>query len=127
LTRPTVTIFVCTSCRLEKDVDSRPGAAMLERLRERLAEHDQDAIRVEPVECLAVCKRPCTVALAGDDKWTYVIADLDKHADVDDLIASARGFAATDNGIVPWKERPNCFRKGVVSRTPPIRVPASKE
>ena len=127
MTQSIVTIFVCISCRLEKDVDSRPGATMLETLRERLAEQDQDAIRVEPVECLAVCKRPCTVALAGDDRWTYVIADLDKQADVDDLIASARGFAATDNGIVPWKERPDCFKKGVVSRTPPLRVAESKE
>jgi predicted metal-binding protein len=92
---------------------------LLESLREKLAERNERDIRVESVECLAVCKRPCTVALAGDDKWTYVLGDLDKNADIDDLIASARSFAVSENGLVPWKERPDCFKKGVVSRTPP--------
>ena len=31
-----------------------------------------------PVECLSVCKRPCTVALAAPGKWTYVVGDLDR-------------------------------------------------
>jgi predicted metal-binding protein len=119
LTQAPVTIFVCVSCRQESDADSRPGTALLESLREKLAERNERDIRVESVECLAVCKRPCTVALAGDDKWTYVLGDLDKNADIDDLIASARSFAVSENGLVPWKERPDCFKKGVVSRTPP--------
>ncbi len=77
-------------------------------------------IAVEPVECLAVCKRPATVAFAGGGKWTYVIGDLDRGVHVDELINSAQSFAATDNGIVAWKDRPACFKKGVVSRTPPL-------
>jgi predicted metal-binding protein len=120
LTQSAVTIFVCTSCRQESDADGRPGAVLLEALRKRLSGLGNDLIRIEPVECLAVCKRPCTVAFAADNKWTYVVGDLDKEADLDDLIASARAFARSDNGIVPWKERPDCFKKGVVSRTPPI-------
>jgi predicted metal-binding protein len=127
LTQSAVTISVCVTCRNESDAEDRPGAALLEALREKLAGQDRRAVRAESVECLAVCNRPCTIALAGDDKWTYVIGDLDKDADLDDLIASARAFAATENGIVPWKERPDCFKKGVVSRTPPIRPSSSKE
>jgi predicted metal-binding protein len=117
---PGVTVFVCVSCRDGDDADMRPGALLLEALRTRLNERNLD-IAVEPVECLAVCKRPATVAFAGGGKWTYVIGDLDRGVHVDELIDSAQSFAATDNGIVAWKDRPACFKKGVVSRTPPLR------
>jgi len=60
------------------------------------------------------------VAFAADGKWTYVVGDLDAAEHVDELVDSARRFAAADNGIVPWKERPASFKKGVVSRTPPL-------
>ncbi len=116
---PGVTVFVCVSCRDGEDADGRPGARLLEALRARLSERNLD-IAVEPVECLAVCKRPATVAFAGAGKWTYVIGDLDGGVHVDELIDSAQSFAATDNGIVAWKDRPACFKKGVVSRTPPV-------
>jgi predicted metal-binding protein len=60
------------------------------------------------------------VALASGEKWTYVIGDLDANAHVEELVASANSFAQSENGIVPWKDRPDSFKKGVVSRTPPI-------
>ncbi|MGD9543743.1 MAG: DUF1636 family protein [Methylocystis sp.] len=116
---PGVTVFVCVSCRDGDDAHLRPGAALLEALRARLGERKID-IAVEPVECLAVCKRPATVAFAGAGKWTYVIGDLDGGLHLDDVIDSAQSFAATDNGVVAWKDRPDCFKKGVVSRTPPL-------
>jgi predicted metal-binding protein len=120
------TIFVCTVCRQGDDADSRPGQRFFEALRERLANDGAISIAVEPVECLAVCKRPCTVAFAGAEKWTYVIGDLDVGDHLDEIVAAAKGYAATTNGIVAWKERPACFRKGVVSRTPPLSLCASK-
>lgn len=115
-----VKVLVCTSCRAGEDAHMRPGALLMDALRARLNERNLD-IAVEPVDCLAVCKRPATVAFAGAGKWTYVIGDLDSVDHVDELIDSARSFAATDNGIVAWQDRPPCFRKGVVSRTPPLR------
>jgi predicted metal-binding protein len=114
-----VTIFVCVSCRDGADPERRPGAGFIDALRARLAERDL-ALQVEPVECLAVCKRPATVALAGSNKWTYVIGDLALDAHVDAIIDSAQRFAESENGIVAWKDRPICFRKGVISRTPPL-------
>ena len=77
-------------------------------------------IAVLPVECLAVCKRPCTIALAADNKWTYLIGDLDADLHLDEIVGAAKSFAASANGIVPWKERPVSFRKGVVARVPPL-------
>ena len=76
-----------------------------------------------PIECLSVCKRPCTVALAAPGKWTYVVGDLTREAHVEDIVIAARLYAASPDGIVPWRERPLSFRKGVVSRTPPLALP----
>ena len=77
-------------------------------------------VALRPVECLSVCKRPCTIALSGPGKWTYVVGDLELAANADDVIDAARKFAATHDGLIPWRERPKCFRKGVISRTPPL-------
>ncbi|MGJ0509574.1 MAG: DUF1636 family protein [Methylocystis sp.] len=113
-----VRIVVCVSCRDAGEDNSRPGAAFLDALQARLRARSVD-LRVESVECLAVCKRPATIALAAPGKWTYVIGDLSS-ATVDDVIDSALRFGESENGIVAWKDRPQCFRKGVVSRTPPL-------
>ena len=92
-------------------------AALLERL---AAEPD---IALKAVECLSVCKRPCTVALAAPGKWTYVVGDLKRESHLEDIVTAAGLYAASPVGIVPWRERPLAFRKGVVSRTPPLALP----
>jgi predicted metal-binding protein len=118
-----LTIHVCTACRrIREDLPEgydQPGGALATALTQRLAEQD-NGITVETAECLAVCKRPCTIALAADGKWTYLIGDLDTDIHLDDIVGAARAYAASANGIVPWKERPLCFRKGVVARVPPL-------
>jgi len=131
---PTVHVSVCVSCRraLMQPSDAppdpgaeapfeRPGPALAAELTRRFA--GTPHILVTEVECLAVCKRPCTIALSADAKWTYLIGDLDTLAHAADIEAGVRAYAASDNGIVAWKERPTCFRKGVVARVPPL--PAS--
>ena len=94
------------------------GPGLFEALGERLASEPDVALK--PVECLSVCKRPCTVALAAPGKWTYVVGDLNCASHLEDIVAAARRYAASSDGIVPWRERPLSFRKGVVSRTPPL-------
>jgi predicted metal-binding protein len=119
-------VFVCTACRLAVDdsdgADNRPGLAFAAALRDRLA--GDPAVEVREVECLAVCKRPCTVALIGEGKWTYLVGDLHEAEHMDDVAAMARAYAASENGIVAWRDRPKCFRSGVVARVPPVSMPS---
>jgi predicted metal-binding protein len=122
---PDATIFVCVSCKHADDAGARPGEALFEAVRARLARGCGSDIALRAVECLSVCKRPCTVALAGPGKWTYVVGDLDAEANVEDVVEAAMKFAATDDGLIPWRERPKSFRQGVISRAPPL--PASIE
>jgi predicted metal-binding protein len=117
-----LTIFVCVACQrpradLPEGFD-RPGLALAEALRERVAASGS-TIPVEPVDCLAVCNRPCTVAFAAGGKWTYLIGDLDSDTHTDEILSAATHYAASENGIVAWKDRPASFRKGVVARGAP--------
>jgi predicted metal-binding protein len=111
------TAFICVTCRGPAGDDDRPGRTLFDAVNARPRD---PAIIVTAVECLSVCKRPCTIALAGPGKWTYVIGDLDPEASVDDILAMAVRYTHTADGIVPWRERPQSFRKGVVSRIPPL-------
>ncbi len=117
-------MFVCVACRRPvpdgatgETAFEQPGVGFAEALAGALA--DDPGIAVVPMECLAVCKRPCTVAFAATGKWSYMIGDIDPDAHLDEVAASARAYAASRSGIVAWSGRPPCFRKGVVSRMPP--------
>ena len=121
-----LTIHVCTVCRRKREDlpegFDQPGQALAAALAARL--DGAAGITVQAVECLSVCKRPCTLAFTAGGKWTYLIGDLETDSHLDDIVTAAAAFAASENGIIPWKERPACFRKGVVARVPPLNVPA---
>jgi predicted metal-binding protein len=107
---PGVTLFVCVTCRHTDREGALPGRALYDAVEARLADAAADDVALRSIACLSVCKRPCTVAMAAPGKWTYVVGDLDAELNL----------AATADGIIPWRERPLSFRKGVVSRTPPL-------
>jgi predicted metal-binding protein len=109
------TAFICVTCRGPAGDGDRPGRALFEAI---IARRRDPGITVTPVECLSVCKRPCTIALAAPGKWTYVIGDLHPRDSVDEIIAMATRYDETPDGVVPWRERPQSFRKGVVARLP---------
>ena len=112
---PAAILLVCVTCKSD---EGQVGAGLFAALERRLAGEPNIALR--PVECLSVCKRPCTIALAGPGKWSYVVGDLTREAHIEDIVIAARRFAAAADGLVPWRERPIAFRRGVVSRTPPL-------
>jgi len=115
-----VTLFICISCKTEDGGAVRAGRALFDAVSAGLISGAVGNVDVKPVDCLAVCKRPCTVTLSGEGKWTYVVGDLDPVAHAGDVIAAALSYGATANGIIPWKQRPQCFRKGIVARIPPL-------
>ena len=120
MAEPQVTIFVCVTCKLDRAPADRPGRVLLEAVMAAAAGQQDCDIAVKPVECLAVCRRPCTVALTAEGKWTYVVGDLGGENQASDIVAAARSYGASETGIVPWRERPLSFRKGVIARLPPL-------
>ena len=123
-------LYVCITCRASgaPDDEIRPGLRLYRALSAALARAGEAAppVRIESVECLSVCKRPCTVALTSPARWTYIYGDLDPEASIGAILDGLRRYAATLDGIVPWRERPEIFRKGVVARIPPSPLIASE-
>lgn len=115
MTAHPMTLHVCLNCHSAEDTDAcRAGARLHAALVDRL--DGRDDIRLSGVDCLSVCKRPVTVAFAAMDKWTYVAADA---VSPDEVIAAAERYAASEDGRVPWRERPPLLKSGLVARIPP--------
>ena len=123
MSRAPVTVFVCVTCRVAisggEGQFKKPGIAFAEALKHGVAEAGAAHITVRPVECLSVCKRPCTIAFTSPGKWTYILGDIDPRINPAEILAAAESYAAAKDGIVPWNERAAFFKKGVAARVPP--------
>jgi predicted metal-binding protein len=119
------TIFVCTTCRrgaealepLEKRSGFRLHSLLSETLAARPAGYGLD---VRPVVCLSNCSEGCNVAFAAPGKWTFVAGNLDPEAHLADIVTFADQHRAHPEGVPVWRDRPECIRKGVAARVPPL-------
>ncbi len=111
------TLVVCSSCRDEAGSDLRPRAG------ERLGDAVRDLARgtgiaVRQVECLGNCKRRLSAGMLREGCWSYVFGDLTLDSAAD-LIVGATLFATSTDGLLPWRGRPDCLKRGLVARIPP--------
>jgi len=115
------TLYVCTTCRMGEPVPDDgpvPGAQLHQAL---LAEPAPGDVRIVPVECLSACNTGCAVSLAQAGAWTYVYGRLIPD-DAPEILRGAALYAATADGIVPWRDRPTIFRKQSIARIPPMEA-----
>ncbi|WP_426437151.1 DUF1636 family protein [Bradyrhizobium genosp. P] len=117
----TVTLYVCITCRVGQKLaegKTAPG----ERLYAAILDAGvPEGVELVPVECLSACSQGCSVALSATGRWSYVYGRLSE-AHARDVIAGATAYRAASDGIVPWRNRPEVFRKQSVARIPPIAV-----
>jgi predicted metal-binding protein len=113
---PGAVLHVCLTCKGAEPVPEgqpRPGARLMQALA------SEPGLTVVGVECLSNCRRSCTIALSGPGRWSYVVGDIAPEMAAQ-VAEGARRYAATEDGLVPWRERPEIFRKGVIARVPPL-------
>lgn len=113
-----VVVHVCTACG---ETDDATGPAPGRNLFDRLAGHCRGdrRIAVHPVDCLAVCERPVTIAFQAPGKWSYTIGDIDPDGTpLADIAAAARAVADSPSGVPKMSDRPPFFRRGVIARLP---------
>jgi predicted metal-binding protein len=113
-----VTVVVCETCRDETGSDANPRAG------EALADDTLRAaigsdVRVLRIACLGNCKRRLSAAMMRPGAWSYVFGDLSVDSGAD-LVVGAKLFAASADGLIPWRGRPDSLKRGLVARIPPI-------
>ena len=120
------TIYVCITCRRATDPEDapRPGLA-LARATARAAEGS--GVTVRRVRCLANCNRALSAAMRCDGTWTYVFGGLEAETDAAALVEGARLLARAEDGVMPWRGRPEVLKRGMIARMPPIDFPEESE
>ena len=115
----TAILSVCVTCRRtdsDPEDETRPGA----HLRPALDALDcPEGVEIRSVECLSACNNGCAVALSAPGKWSYVYGRMSPE-NASDILAGSAAYAATADGLVPWRARPVIFRKQSLARIPPL-------
>jgi predicted metal-binding protein len=57
--------------------------------------------------------------MRAEGTWTYVFGDLTPDSGPDILLAAGL-LAASGDGLMPWRGRPDAFKRGMVARIPPV-------
>lgn len=120
-----VELLVCIKCKRGTEVSEegeRPGAVLYESL---AARDMPEGVTLTPVECLQNCDSGCSVAMRGGDaRWTYVYGNLHEASNTDLLLEGISLYRDTRDGLIPWRQRPEHFKRNCIARIPPLAKPA---
>ena len=121
-THPTE-LLVCTTCRpgdWPRDGESA-GEQLHEAVQLALMDDPQPALRLRGIACLAACGRGCTAALQAGGKFTYLFGDLPPDGEsAAQLLTVAAQHQAQADGQLPWAERPERLKRGLLARLVPL-------
>jgi predicted metal-binding protein len=116
---PVTTVLVCITCRASSDTPGSVPRGPTLAAATQAALGEAPDVRVQQVRCLANCTRGLSAALRREGAWTYVFGHLKEDQDGPALIAGARLLAQSTDGLLPWRGRPDCLKRGLISRVPP--------
>jgi len=114
-------LLVCVKCRRGTEVaedGERPGQKLYDDLTGR---EMPEGVTLRAVECLQNCDHGCSVALrGGPGRWTYVYGNFheDEHGTL--LLEGATLYRNTPDGLIPWRSRPDHFKRNCIARIPPL-------
>ncbi len=122
------TIFVCTTCASKWENGTRVGESGGEKLLKRLQDDYQNLqlkqeVKIQPVECMSACNRSCVICFAAQDKYTYLFGDISpdlSSKEAAGVFECADKYYNHPQGLLPWAERPDPLKKGVLARIPAI-------
>ena len=112
-----VVVSVCVTCKTSDG--ALVGPAVFDAIQLAAGGHDA-AVQVRRVQCLSVCKRPTTVAVSSSDGYTFLFGDLQLEG-AGAVVSFVESYRKSIYGLVPWRERADILRKGMVARLPPVR------
>jgi predicted metal-binding protein len=59
--------------------------------------------------------------VTSPDGYTFLFGDLQTESGTSALVSFVKSYQKSDYGLVPWRERAEALRKGMVARVPPMR------
>ena len=120
------TVYVCVTCRKPGDPESGPRPGFLLACATAKAA-EGTGVTVHPVECLGNCSRSLSAAMRACGAWTYVFGGLEADRDSQALIDGALLLAEAEDGILPWRGRPEILKRGLIARVPPLNFTEDTE
>ncbi|GAA6615400.1 DUF1636 domain-containing protein [Scytonema sp. NUACC26] len=123
-------MFVCTTCASVWQGGKRVGVSGGEKLLQRLQELNSDGelqseFEIQPVECMSACNRSCVICFAASSKYTYLFGDLSPDLPLPAILSvleCASKYHTHPQGLLPWAERPEPLKKGILAKIPPMAM-----
>ena len=94
--------------------DRQKDMALADATREAAAGSTVD---VRQVACLGNCKRGLSAAVLRAGSWSYIFGELDTDSAAD-LVTGAELFAGSTDGFMPFRNRPEALKRGLIARVP---------
>ena len=120
-------LLVCTGCASVWKDGKREGKSGGQQFMEDLSKlakdwEFSDEFDIREVECMSACSHPCAVSFAAVGKYTYLFGDLpaNEPESVEAVLECASQYYAKPDGLLPWSERPQALKKGVLAKIPPL-------
>jgi predicted metal-binding protein len=115
-------ITICDTCKrdgwAETDMARTDGEALAELIEAAAAGTD---LRTRRVSCTMGCDRACNITVQARDKMCYSIGTFEPTADAAAAIVEyAAKHAASETGVVPYREWPQGVKGHFVSRHMPL-------
>jgi predicted metal-binding protein len=129
------TVFVCTACASVWKDGKREGKSggehLLESLSTLVKDWDlRDNFHIQEVECMSACSNSCAVSFAAPGKYTYLFGNLPSQGEESAIafgssvaiaiLECASQYYHKSDGLLPWAQRPEPLKKGVIARIPPL-------
>jgi predicted metal-binding protein len=117
-------LFVCTTCASVwqdgQRIGESGGELLLQKL-QRMANNWQlrHQFPIRGVGCMSACSRSCAIAFVAAGKPTYLFGDLPINESAAAILECAEQYYAKEDGVLPWSERPEPLKKGVLAKIPP--------
>ena len=120
-------LLVCTACASVWKDGKREGKSGGQQFMEYLSKLAKDwelsdKFDIQEVECMSACSHSCAVSFAAVGKYTYLFGDLpaNEPKSVEAVLECAGQYYANSDGLLPWSERPQALKKGVLAKIPPL-------
>ena len=126
----THSLLVCTTCASTWQDGKKVGISGGEILLKELSKLHQDwdkrsQFEICAVSCMSACSHACVVTFAAAGKYSYLFGDLPSDAEnisvtTKAILTCAETYSDHPDGMLPWKERPEPLKSGVIARIPAL-------